>query len=145
MKEAAYRTITYDYALAAAKTLSKANPSLTFCYVSGAGTDSTERGFQMWARVKGKTENDLLALPMAGAFMFRPGYIQPVRGVTSATGWYRTIYAIVGWLYPAVSAMFPKSVMTSETLGKALIRAAKHGAPKRVLEPRDIIELVAAA
>jgi uncharacterized protein YbjT (DUF2867 family) len=141
LNEAEYRRVTYDYTLAAATTLARVAPGLTFCYVSGAGTDSSEQGWQMWGRVKGKTENDLLKLPLGAAYMFRPGYIQPTRGVTSSTGWYRAIYSTVGWLYPAVAALFPTSVMTSATLGKALIAAAKRGAPKKVLEATDIIEL----
>jgi uncharacterized protein YbjT (DUF2867 family) len=145
MKEQEYRRITYDYTLAAAKTLARLNPALTFCYVSGAGTDSSEKGWQMWARVKGKVENDLLALPLGAAFMFRPGFIQPVRGVVSSTGWYRAIYAAAGWMYPALSRVFPKSLLTSATLGRALLVAAKHGAPKRVLEAADIHALVAPA
>jgi uncharacterized protein YbjT (DUF2867 family) len=140
LTEDAYRKITYDYTLAAARSLAKTSPNIVFCYVSGAGTDSTEKGFQMWARVKGKTENDLLAL-LERAVMFRPGFIQPVRGVVSSTGWYRRLYSVVGVLYPAISAVFPRSVMTSATLGKALIAAVKRGAPKRVLEASDIIAL----
>ncbi len=142
MKEEEYRHVTYDFTLAAAKTLARLNPGLTFCYVSGAGTDSTEKGWQMWARVKGKTENDLLALPLGAAYMFRPGFIQPARGVVSSISWYRAIYAATGWMYPALSRVFPKSLMTSATLGRALIAAAKHGAPKRVLEAADVNALV---
>jgi uncharacterized protein YbjT (DUF2867 family) len=142
MKEEAYRHVTYDYTLAAAKALARLNPALTFCYVSGAGTDSTEKGWQMWARVKGKVENDLLALPLGAAFMFRPGFIQPVRGVVSSTGWYRAIYAAAGWMYPVLSKAFPESLMTSSILGRALLVAAKRGAPKRVLEAADINAMV---
>jgi uncharacterized protein YbjT (DUF2867 family) len=138
MTEEAYREITYDFTMAAAKTLARVCPELTFCYVSGQGTDSSEKGWQMWARVKGKLENDLLALPLGAAYMFRPGYIQPVKGVTSSTDWYRRIYAVVGWMYPAIAAVFPKSVMTSETLGRALLEAGKNGAKKQVLEAADI-------
>lgn len=146
MTEEAYRKVTYDFTMAAAETLARVCPKLTFCYVSGQGTDSTEKGWQMWARVKGKLENDLLAMPARGglvaAYMFRPGYIQPVKGVTSSTDWYRRMYAVVGWMYPAIAAVFPKSVMTSATLGRALLEAAKHGAKKRVLEAADINALV---
>lgn len=142
MTEAEYRRVTYDYTLAAARTLARLNPSLTFCYVSGQGTDSTEKGWQMWARVKGKVENDLLALPLGAAYMFRPGYIQPVRGVVSTVGFYRAAYATVGWAYPLLSKAFPASLMTSSDLGRALLVAAKRGAPKRVLEAPDINALV---
>jgi uncharacterized protein YbjT (DUF2867 family) len=140
--EAEYRRVTYDYTLAAARTLARLSPSISFCYVSGSGTDSTEKGRSMWARVKGKVENDLLALPLGAAYMFRPGYIQPVRGVVSSTRLYRAIYAAVGWMYPVLSKAFPESVLTSATLGRALLVAAKRGAPKRVLEPADIHALV---
>lgn len=142
MTEAEYRRVTYDYTLAAARTLARLNPVLTFCYVSGSGTDSTEKGRQMWARVKGKVENDLLALPLGAAYMFRPGYIQPVRGVVSSTRLYRAIYATVGWTYPLLAKAFPESLLTSSTLGRALLVAAKRGAPKRVLEAADINALV---
>jgi uncharacterized protein YbjT (DUF2867 family) len=142
MTEAEYRRVTYDYTLAAAQTLARLNPDLTFCYVSGSGTDSTEKGRQMWARVKGKVENDVLALPLGAAYMFRPGYIQPVRGVVSSIGLYRSIYAAVGWAYPLLAKVFPRSLLTSSSLGRALLEAAKHGAPKRVLEAADINALV---
>lgn len=142
MAEAEYRRVTYDYTLAAARTLARLNPALTFCYVSGQGTDSTEKGWQMWARVKGKVENDLLALPLGGAYMFRPGYIQPVRGVASTVGLYRAAYATIGWAYPLLSKALPRSLMTSSDLGRALLVAAKRGAPKRVLEASDINALV---
>jgi uncharacterized protein YbjT (DUF2867 family) len=145
LEEAAYSRITYDYTLAAAKTLSRLNPKLVFCYVSGSGTDSSEKGWQMWARVKGRTENALLALPLAGAYMFRPGYIQPVRGVVSSTRLYRAMYTMFGPAYPVLSRLFPHSLLTSASLGRALLRAARVGAAKKILEPRDINELAAAA
>ncbi len=141
MSEAEDRRVTYDYTLAAARTLARLNPALTFCCVSGSGTDSTEKGRPMWARVKGKVENDLLAL-FGAAYMFRPGYIQPVRGVVSSTRLYRAIDAALGWTYPLLAMAFPSSVRTSSELGRALLVAAKRGAPKRVLEPADINALV---
>jgi len=142
MKDADYRLVTYDYTLAAARTLARLNPALTFCYVSGSGTDSTEKGWQMWARVKGKVENDLLALPLGAAYMFRPGYVQPVRGVVSSTRLYRAVYAAVGWAYPTLAKVFPASMMTSSSLGRAMLVAAKRGASKHVLEAADINALV---
>jgi uncharacterized protein YbjT (DUF2867 family) len=137
MREDQYRRVTYDLTLSVAATLIKLNPSLTFIYVSGAGTDSTEHGRTMWARIKGKTENALLAMPFRAAYMFRPGYIQPMHGVRTRTKWYRLFYAIVPF-YPVLKTLFPSYVTTTEQLGRAMIRAAKTGSPKRVLESRDI-------
>jgi uncharacterized protein YbjT (DUF2867 family) len=138
MTEANYRHITYDLTIAAAKTLAKLNPKMTFVYISGAGTDSTEGGRTMWARVKGQTENALLRLPFKAAYMFRPGYIQPLHGIKSKTNWYRALYAIVSPVYPLLQALFPNCVTTTEQLGRAMIQVAKHGAPKQVLEVEDI-------
>jgi uncharacterized protein YbjT (DUF2867 family) len=138
MTEADYRHIAYDLTIAAAQTLAKLNPNMTFIYISGAGTDSTERGGTMWARVKGRTENALLRLPFKATYMFRPGYIQPLHGIKSKTNWYRALYAIVSPIYPLLQALFPKYVTTTEQLGRAMIQVAKHGAPKQVLEVEDI-------
>ncbi len=140
MSEAEYSRITYDMTLAVAKTLARLNPGMTFIYVSGAGTDSSERGRTMWARVKGRTENALLALPLE-AVMFRPGLIQPMHGIRSKTKLYRMFYAISGPLFPILKRLFPRSVMTTEQLGKAMIKVAREGAPKRVLEAADIIAI----
>jgi uncharacterized protein YbjT (DUF2867 family) len=141
MSEDAYRRVTYDVTLAAARALLRASPSLVFEYISGAGTDASERGRSRWARVKGKTENDLLALSDR-ALMFRPGWIQPVKGVVSSTKLYRVMYAVAGPLYPLLKALFPSAMLTSETLAKAMIAAARNPPPKRVLEARDINALV---
>jgi uncharacterized protein YbjT (DUF2867 family) len=135
--EADYRRITYDLTLAAARTLVSLNPDLTFIYVSGQGTDSTERGRSMWARVKGKTENDLLALHDK-AYMFRPGFVRPMHGARSRTALYRAVYAAVTPLYPVLRALLPGSVTTTEHLGRAMLAVAATGAPKRVLESREI-------
>lgn len=142
MSEADYRRVTYDYAVAATTTLARLNPKMTLCFVSGQGTDATGKSWQMWARVKGETENALRALPLGAAYMFRPGFIQPVRGVVSGTALYRGFYRVLGWMYPVLSRVFPRSVMTSDTLGRALLAAAKRGAPKAVLEAADIVKLV---
>jgi uncharacterized protein YbjT (DUF2867 family) len=141
MSEDAYRRVTYDVTLAAAKALLRVNPSLVFEYLSGTGTDSSERGRSMWARVKGKTENDLLALSDR-ALMFRPGWIQPVKGVVSSTKLYRAMYAIAGPLYPLLKRLVPNAMLTSATLGKAMIAAARNRPAKRVLEARDINALL---
>jgi uncharacterized protein YbjT (DUF2867 family) len=138
MSEPDYRRVNYEMPLAVARTLARLDPGMTFIYISGAGTDSGERGRSMWARVKGQTENALLALPFKAAYMFRPGYIQPKHGIRSKTGWYRILYASLGWLYPVIKALAPTMATTTEQLGRAMIVAAKHGAPKRVLEGRDI-------
>lgn len=138
MTEAEYTRVTYDITLAAARTLVKVSPGMTFEYISGTGTDSTEKGRSMWARVKGKTENALLALPFKAAYMFRPGFIQPLHGITSKTRGYRIFYAVTKPLLPVFKAIFPQHVTTTERLGRAMISVARHGYPKKVLEMRDI-------
>jgi len=138
MTEEQYYRVTYDLTMAAAGVLAAVNPSMTFCYVSGAGTDSTEQGRTMWARVKGKTENALLRLPFKAAFMFRPGYIQPLKGVKSKTVLYRVLYSVVGPLYPLWKLLFPNEVTTTENVGKAMLRIAERGFPRPYLENRDI-------
>ncbi len=138
MREAEYSRITYDFTIAAAETLVKLNPGMTFIYVSGASTDSSERGGSMWARVKGKTENALLRLPFKAAYMFRPGAIQPMHGIKSKTRSYRILYGLMAPLMPALNAWFPKYVTTTEKLGRAMLRVAKVGAGRRVLESADI-------
>src|SRR5262249_126118 len=134
----AYRRITYDFTLAAGRTLAKASPALTFIYVSGTGTDSTERGRVMWARVKGATENALRTLGFHGAYRFRPGYIQPLHGIKSRTGWVRALYAVVGPIYPLLKMLAPHYLTTTEAMGRAMINVAKNGWPKPVLETPDI-------
>ncbi|QSQ26538.1 NAD-dependent epimerase/dehydratase family protein [Pyxidicoccus parkwayensis] len=143
MSEADYRRVTYDLALAAARTLVKLNPGMTFVFVSGSGTDSTGKSRSMWARVKGETENALLQLPFKAAYMFRPAYIHPMHGVTSRTRLYRAGYAVMGPLYPVLKALIPKYVTTSEQVGRAMLHVVRHGAPKRVLENADIDALEA--
>jgi len=141
MKEDAYRRITYDLTLAAAKVLVKLNPQMTFVYVSGASTDSSERGPQMWARVKGATENALMRLPFKAAYMFRPGVIQPLNGVRSKTALYRWIYVIANPLFGLLHRMAPRHVTTSEALGRAMLVVAKRGAPQPLVENADISAL----
>ena len=138
MSEADYRHITYDLTLHAAKEILAKSPQCTFIYVSGAGTG----GNAMWARVKGETEDALLALPFHAAYMFRPGYIQPVHGAKSKTGWYRALYAVSTPFFPVLKALFPKQMTTNETVALAMLEAAKHGAPKKKLEAPDINELL---
>jgi uncharacterized protein YbjT (DUF2867 family) len=138
MKEAEYRKVTYDVTLAAARVLAKENPGMTFVYVSGQGTDSTEKGRSMWARVKGETENALGRLPFKATVLFRPGFIQPLHGIRSKTALYRVVYAVFGPLYPALKRLFPKAVTNTEQVGRAMLAVAKRGAPKAILENRDI-------
>jgi uncharacterized protein YbjT (DUF2867 family) len=145
MTEADYRRVTYDLTTSIARLLVKASPAMTFVYVSGAGTDSTARGRSMWARVKGETENALLALPFKASFMFRPGFIQPLHGIVSKTKLYRAIYAVMGPLYPVLKTLAPSYVTTTENVGRAMIEVAKHGAPTSIVENRDINVLAASS
>jgi uncharacterized protein YbjT (DUF2867 family) len=138
MKEDEYERVTYGITMAAAEVLSRLNPMMTFIYVSGAGTDSSEHGRIMWARVKGRTENALLRLPFKAAYMFRPGVIEPLHGVRSKTPAYRIGYALVGPLLPLLRRAFPNSILTTEQIGLAMLLVAKHGAQKRILESKDI-------
>lgn len=145
LSEERYRHLTYDITLAAARTLAPLNPSMTFVYVSGAGTDSSEHGRSMWARVKGKTENDLMRLPFKAAYMFRPGAIVPLDGIRSKTKVYQFFYSVLGPLMPFLNRRFPKYVTTTRQLGRAMLKVAKQGAPQQVLESSDIHDQAAAA
>jgi uncharacterized protein YbjT (DUF2867 family) len=138
MNEEAYRRVNYDLTISVARTLARLNPPMTFIYVSGAGTDSSERGRIMWARVKGKTENELLQMPFKAVYMFRPGYIQPIHGIRTKTKWYGAVYAMMGPLYPVWKLLFPKYVTTTECVGRAMLNVAKRGAAKSVLESQDV-------
>jgi uncharacterized protein YbjT (DUF2867 family) len=138
MKDPDYAHVTYDFTLAAAAPLARLNPGMTFIYVSGEGTDSTEKGRSMWARVKGKTENALLALPFKAAVMFRPGAIQARHGIRSKSRVYRLLYALFGWLIPVVKLLAPNQVTTTEVVGRAMLAVAKRGAPKPILRTSDI-------
>ncbi|MBB6348692.1 uncharacterized protein YbjT (DUF2867 family) [Nonomuraea muscovyensis] len=135
MSEREYRRVTYDITLAAGTTLARLSPGSTFVYVSGMGTDA--QGRAMWARVKGATENALLALPLRTC-LFRPGYIQPVHGVTSRTRWYRLAYVVTVPFYPVLRRLLPGAVTTTERIGQAMIAVAERGAPERVLGPAAI-------
>lgn len=138
MSEAQYTRITYDLTMAAAQTLARLNPKMTFIYVSGKSTDSSEQGRVMWARVKGKTENALLRLPFKAAYMFRPGAIQPLHGVKSKTGWYQALYVVMTPLFPLLKIIFPDAITTTEQVGRAMICVARDGAAHAVLETADI-------
>ncbi len=138
MDEERYRHLTYDITMAAAKTLAKLNPGMVFTYVTGRGTDSTEQGRLMWARVKGKTENDLLKLPFKAAYMFRPAGIQPLHGVRSKTPWVQAIYVVTAPLLSLLNRTSPNYMTTTEQVGRAMIKVARDGFPKPVLESEDI-------
>ena len=136
--EADYDRVTYGITVAAAETLCPLNPQMTFTYVSGAGTDSSEHGRIMWARVKGKTENALLWLPFAAAYMFRPGIIEPLDGIKSKTSVYQIFYTLGKPLLPVIRAIFPNQIVSTREVGRAMLTVARHGWPKRVLEIGDI-------
>jgi hypothetical protein len=138
MSEDHYRHLTYDITLAAARTLSKLNPGMVFVYVTGRGTDSTERGARMWARIKGKTENDLLKLSFKAAYMFRPMGIQPLHGIKSKTAWYQAAYVVAAPILTLLHRVAPNYVTTTEQVGRAMIKVARDGYPKPVLEGEDI-------
>jgi uncharacterized protein YbjT (DUF2867 family) len=138
MSEADYRRVTYDIAVAAARTLVDKNPAMTFIFVSGAGTDPTGKSRTMWARVKGQAETAILALPFKGKYIFRPAFIRPMHGIRSRTALYRVLYVIMAPLIPLLKALFPRYVTTSERVGRAMLNVAKHGAAKLVLENDDI-------
>lgn len=145
MTEAAYARMTHDLTLAVGEHLAQLEPGMVFIYVSGAGTDATEQGRTMWARVKGRTENDLRRLPFRRVYLFRPGFIQPLNGIRSRTGWYNLLYVVFRPLAPLVRALFPGATLTTESLGRAMLLAAREGSPKDVLEARDLNDLVNAA
>jgi uncharacterized protein YbjT (DUF2867 family) len=132
-----YRRVTHDYTIAAARALPQSS-SVTFCFVTAAGTDSTERGRSMWARVKGRTENELLAMPFR-AWMFRPFYIQPMHGITSQTALYRWVYAATSWLYPVLQRAMPGYVTTTENIGLAMLAVARgRWTGDKILHSREI-------
>lgn len=139
MNEATYRRVTFDLTMKAATTLSRLNPGMTFCYITGAGTDSTEQGSVMWARVKGMTENRLKELPFKAVYLFRPGFIRPLKGQRNA----HMISRIAGALYPIMNILVPKYICTMEELAGAMIQVVKAGYPGQVLENSDIVRLAA--
>jgi uncharacterized protein YbjT (DUF2867 family) len=138
MDESEYKRVTYGITVAAADVLCRLNPGMTFIYVSGAGTDSSEKGKIMWARVKGKTENAILKMPFAAAYMFRPGLIQPLDGIQSKTKMYRVFYKFAKPLFPLLRSVFPTRVLTTKQIGQAMLNVARHGYPKKILESKDI-------
>jgi nucleoside-diphosphate-sugar epimerase len=137
MKEPEFFEKTYTLTMHVAETLAKKNPDMVFCYISGSGTDSTEKGRTMWARVKGKTENDLMKLPFKKAYAFRPGFLNPTPGLKNTLKY----YAYIGWMYPLLKAVFPNFVSTLSELGRAMITVSRDGYERQVLEVKDIVKL----
>jgi uncharacterized protein YbjT (DUF2867 family) len=137
MEPAEYERITYGYTMAAAEPLARLNPDMAFLYVSGQGTDSSEQGRSRWARVKGRTENAVIALPFRG-YAIRPGFIQPLHGVRSKTRLYSAIYTVISPLYPVLKRLLPGSMTTTEQLGRAMLAVARTRPEGRILESREI-------
>lgn len=138
MSEADYTRTTYDLTLAAAQTLARLNPHMTFLYVSGAGTDGSEKGSVMWARIKGKTENALSRLPFEGAYALRPAAILPEDGERSSTPLYRIAYLLTRPFWPLLRRLAPDYIISTRELSRAMLYLARHGAPQRVLESTDL-------
>lgn len=141
MNEDTYRRLTYDLTLSIAGILARLNPQMKFTYVSGAGTDSTEQGRSMWARVKGKTENDLQKLPFASVQLFRPGVIQPLHGIRSKTRVYQLIYNVIGPLLTLLRQFFPNAIVTTEDIGNAMLNGARSLTGPVIVEAADIVRL----
>ena len=137
MKEPEYFALTHTLAMNVGKVLSQNNPDMVFCYISGAATDSSEKGSSMWARVKGKTENDLMKLPFKKVYNFRPGFLKPTEGMRNTLSYYKYI----GWIYKPIRTIFPQFVCTLKELGTAMIRASIQGYSKSILEVKDIVAL----
>ena len=137
MKEPEYTRVTYELTMNFAQTVSRLNPDMTFCYVSGAGTDSSEKGRIMWARVKGKTENDLMKLQLKNVYAFRPAFMKPTKGQKNVPAFYKYVL----WLYPVLHAVFPQYLGTLSDVGLAMINCTVSGAGKKVLEAKDIARL----
>ncbi len=141
LKEDQYRKITYEYTMALAEVLYKNNPEMTFIFVSGQGSDSSETSSMMWARVKGKAENDILQMGFRQAFMFRPGVLLPLRGIKSRTKGYQFMYDYFMWLVKAVKILVPNYVVSTTQIGLAMIQATVGGYEKDIINPKDMIAL----
>lgn len=141
LSEKQYTRMTYDFTHALAAPLAEINPQMTCIYVSGQGTDSTESGKSMWARVKGKTENDLLKLGFKDVFLFRPGGIIPTRGIKPSSKLYRILITYLGWLLRLIKFISPKSIVNTDQIGLAMINVTKDGYDYSIIDPRDILIL----
>jgi len=137
MKENVYCNLTYNLTMNFAKTLCRQGNNMTFCYISGSGTDSSEKGRIRWARVKGKTENDLMKLPFKKVYNFRPGFLKPTKGLNNTLKYYKYIE----WLFPMLKLILPNLVSTLKQLGMAMINSALYGYEKNIIEVKDIIKL----
>ena len=135
-----YQKMTYDFTLALARTLYRLKPEMTFTYVSGQGTDSSEKGRTRWARVKGKTENDLLKLGFKQAYMYRPGGIIPMKGVSPSSKLYRNAIRYLGWLVHLIKVFAPNSIVDTTQIGRSMIKVSQNGYSKDILDPKDIID-----
>ncbi|HEX3891886.1 MAG TPA: NAD-dependent epimerase/dehydratase family protein [Terracidiphilus sp.] len=141
MSEEDYARVSYGFTLAAAEALSRTNPGMVFVYVSGSGTDSSEKARMMWARVKGRTENALLRLPLK-AYMFRPGFIEPLDGIESKTRMYRAFYRVLRPVMPLLRRFFPGQILTTREIGQAMLAVARRGYDKPILETKDMRQVV---
>ncbi|MBK0379390.1 NAD-dependent epimerase/dehydratase family protein [Mucilaginibacter segetis] len=139
MSEKEYTKVTYTLTMHVAQTLSRLNQEMKFCYISGAGTNSTEKGRSMWARVKGKTENDLMMLPFSDVYAFRPGFIKPIKGLTKVHNFYKYI----NWIFPFGRAIYPAGFCRMTELGAAMMYVANHSYGKKVIDGKDIISIAA--
>ena len=136
--EESYTRLTHDLTVSVAEALLGAAPGITFIYLSGAGADSTEKGALMWARVRGRLENTLLAMPFKAAYVFRPAYIQPMRGISSRYSSYRMVHAAIRWLFPLLRRLFPGAVTSTEAIARAMISMVESGRRNQILESTDI-------
>lgn len=141
MKEDAYTHITYTMTKKIAEFLLRLNPGMVFLYISGAGSDRSEQGKVMWARVKGRTENMLLTLGFKKAYMLRPGIIQPLHGIKSRTKAYRYLYSVAKPIIELSRWLFPQYVTTTQELGCAMLNLADGFYPQEILESKDICRL----
>lgn len=141
MNEEQYTLMTYNYSLALANTVLEMNPNITFTYVSGQGTDSSEKGRSMWARVKGKTENNILKLGFKQAYMYRPGGIIPLRGIEPSSKLYKRLIKALGWLLFLMKKMTPNSIVNTTEIGLSMIHITQRGYDQKIINPKDIIEL----
>lgn len=137
MKEEVYTKITFDTTIHFAEVVSTQNPQMTFIYVSGAGTDSSEKGSSMWARVKGKTENTLVAMPFKQVYNFRPGFMKLTPGQKNAL----PLYKYIGWMFPFFKFILPNSTSTIRQVGRAMIKVLDNGSEKHVVDVKTINEL----
>lgn len=141
MTEEQYQQVTYELTTKIANALELNNPDMTFIYVSGSGTDSSEQSKTMWARIKGKTENALLKMNFKAVYLFRPAIIQPLDGIQSKTKSYQLFYKVIKPFFPILKYIAPNSILTTQSIGIAMLNAVRRGYPKHILEVQDIVKL----